>query len=93
MDLGGGTVLDLGVYCVQLLKLSIHGEEPSSISSKGSLNAEKTDRNTSSLFAYGDGCRMASISTHSELNMPCEANIFGSQGSIKLPFLLGPRED
>nr|ACO15385.1 Trans-1,2-dihydrobenzene-1,2-diol dehydrogenase [Caligus clemensi] len=86
MDLGGGTVLDLGVYCIQFLNLVFNGEEPTQILTTGSLNTEKTDRNVSSIFKYSDGARVGIISTHSEMNMPCEARVFGSKGSLTLKF-------
>nr|ACO12023.1 Trans-1,2-dihydrobenzene-1,2-diol dehydrogenase [Lepeophtheirus salmonis] len=89
MDLGGGTVLDLGVYCVQFLNLVFKGEEPIEILTTGSLNSEGTDKNISSIFKYGlNGGGIGIISTHSEINLPCEAKVIGSKGSltVKFPF-------
>jgi len=84
-ELGGGTVLDLGIYCVQLASLVFGGERPGQVLASGHLNQEGTDESTSTTLVYSGG-RTATLITHSRVKLPCEAIIIGTKGTMKLPF-------
>ena len=77
-ELGGGTVLDLGIYCVQLASLVFGGERPDKILASGHLNQEGTDESTSTTLVYSGG-RTATLITHSRVKLPCEVSLELSQ--------------
>lgn len=54
-SLGGGTILDIGVYCVQLASFVFGGEKPIRILSGGHLNEDGIDESTSSTLLYSRG--------------------------------------
>jgi len=83
MALGGGTVLDLGIYCVQLAQLAMGKEKPEKIIAGGHLGPEKVDESTSATLLYSGG-RTATLVTSAVVNMPCEGVIIGTKGTLKL---------
>jgi len=84
-ELGGGSVLDLGVYCVQLCQLVFGGEKPVSIQASGFLNSDGVDDAVSATLKYSEN-RIATINTHTRVQLPCEAFVVGTKGIIKIPF-------
>lgn len=81
--LGGGTILDLGIYGIQLACLIFNNEVPSSVHAAGCLNKEGVDQSISATFIY-EGNRTATIVTHALVDLPNEAYIIGTKGTIKL---------
>jgi len=81
-ELGGGSILDLGIYTVQLAQLIFGGEMPQVLSA-GHLGPEGCDENSSMTLIYSSG-RTASLVTHSRVNLPNEAFIIGTKGTLKL---------
>ncbi|MFW6303714.1 MAG: Gfo/Idh/MocA family protein [Candidatus Sumerlaeota bacterium] len=53
-ETGGGAVLDLGVYCISILR-HMAGEEPDAIHAVGSLNDEQVDISTSAALHFPSG--------------------------------------
>ena len=88
-ELGGGTVLDIGIYCAQLTSFVFCGEKPQKVISAGTLNDEGVDVSTSSTLVYSNG-KTATLITHAKVKLPNEAHIIGTKGTIKvkLPSLL-----
>lgn len=84
-DLGGGTVLDLGIYCIQLASLVFGGARPEKVVAGGHLGKGGVDESTSATILYKDG-KTATLLTHSRVALPCEALIVGTGGTMKLPF-------
>jgi dihydrodiol dehydrogenase / D-xylose 1-dehydrogenase (NADP) len=82
-ELGGGTVLDLGVYCTQFAAL-VFGERPERIIAGGCLNEEGVDSSTSSTLIFSGG-RTATLVTSAKVQLPNEAFAVGTKGIIKLP--------
>jgi dihydrodiol dehydrogenase / D-xylose 1-dehydrogenase (NADP) len=82
-ELGGGTALDIGLYCTQFTTLCFKGEEPVKILAAGHLNDDKVDLSTSTTILYSGG-RQATLVTHSQVELPCEAFVVGTKGTIKL---------
>ncbi|XP_043670921.1 trans-1,2-dihydrobenzene-1,2-diol dehydrogenase-like [Vespula pensylvanica] len=83
-SLGGGTILDLGVYCLQFVCMVFGNEMPHTIKAAGFLNEEGVDISTSATLLY-KGNRTATILTHSLLTLPNEAYIIGTRGTIRVP--------
>jgi len=81
--LGGGTVLDIGVYCINLILVALNGERPQEIKATGHLNADGVDESVSAALKFKDGVT-AVLTTHSLAQLPCDATITGTKGSIRL---------
>ncbi|XP_063985486.1 trans-1,2-dihydrobenzene-1,2-diol dehydrogenase-like [Diachasmimorpha longicaudata] len=82
--LGGGTVLDLGVYTIQLAQFIFDGEHPVSIKASGFLNNDGVDQSMSAIMLYSNN-RTATLMTHAFVTLPNEAHIIGTKGIIKIP--------
>ncbi|XP_011865832.1 PREDICTED: trans-1,2-dihydrobenzene-1,2-diol dehydrogenase-like [Vollenhovia emeryi] len=83
-ELGGGTILDLGVYCLQFANMVYGNEMPESIKAAGFLNEHGVDMSVSATLTY-KGNRTATIMTHALAKLPNEAYICGTKGTIKVP--------
>ena len=81
-ELGGGSILDLGVYTVQLAQLVYGGEEPA-VTASGHLGQEGCDESASISLTYSGG-RTATLVTHSRVNLPNQAIIIGTKGTLTL---------
>ncbi|XP_076296422.1 trans-1,2-dihydrobenzene-1,2-diol dehydrogenase [Lasioglossum baleicum] len=82
--LGGGTILDLGVYPIQFACLVYNHEVPQTVKASGCLNEDGVDISTSASLQY-KGNRTATVLFHSKVNMPNEAYVMGTKGMIKIP--------
>ncbi|VVC33299.1 Oxidoreductase, N-terminal,NAD(P)-binding domain,Oxidoreductase, C-terminal [Cinara cedri] len=82
-EVGGGSLLDLGIYTVHLVNAIFGPGKPESIVSKGILNSHGTDENMSAILKYPKG-KIAVISTHTKVKMDCSAYVYGTNGTIKL---------
>ncbi|OXA52541.1 trans-1,2-dihydrobenzene-1,2-diol dehydrogenase [Folsomia candida] len=82
-EFGGGSVLDIGIYCVQLAQYVFGGDNPVKIISGGHLNENLVDESTSTTLLYTNG-RTATLVTHTKCQMPNEACIIGTKGTLKL---------
>jgi predicted dehydrogenase len=80
-SLGGGSLLDVGIYPVymSLLVLGI----PTQIQSMARFTASGVDSYCSIMFDYGNDAK-ASLESTAEADTPIEAHIYGENGSIKL---------
>jgi len=81
-ELGGGSILDLGIYPIQLAQLVFGGEMPRVLSA-GHLGPGGCDDNSSITLVYSNG-RTATLVTHSRVHLPNEAFIIGTKGTLKL---------
>jgi len=82
-DMGGGTILDLGIYTVQIAQLAMQAEKPCKIAAIGHLNEEGVDVGISASMMYSKG-RSATIVTSSQAKLTCDAVIIGTEGMIKV---------
>ena len=82
-ELGGGTVLDLGVYCVQLASLAMGKVAPEKVIAGGHLGPGGVDESTSATVLYS-GNRTATLVTSSQVDLFDEAYIVGTKGTIKV---------
>lgn len=83
-DLGGGAVLDLGIYMLQLLHF-VYKEPPTDIMCTGHLSKSGVDESMSCAFKYRDG-RTATIAAHTRATMANRAEITGNKGTILVSF-------
>lgn len=81
--LGGGTILDLGVYTLQLIQYVYGCVEPEAVTAYGFLNEDGVDQSVSAVLKYKEG-KIALLSTHSRCLLPNEACIIGTKGTIKV---------
>lgn len=79
-DLGGGAVLDLGVYMLQLVQF-VYKDTPTDIVCTGHLSKAGVDESISCALKYTDG-RTATISAHTRATMTNKAEIVGTKGTI-----------
>eukprot|EP00090_Calanus_glacialis_P011589 TRINITY_DN19969_c0_g1_i1.p1 TRINITY_DN19969_c0_g1~~TRINITY_DN19969_c0_g1_i1.p1 ORF type:complete len:334 (-),score=99.93 TRINITY_DN19969_c0_g1_i1:36-1037(-) len=89
---GGGTVLDWGVYCIQMVLHVFGPEMPSRVVASGlELNEDGVDV-AMSVALYFSGSRMATFITDLRVDLPCEAHISSSGGQVKVaaPFWCPP---
>lgn len=80
--LGGGALLDLGVYPVSFAHLMLG--EPAKVQSWGRLTPEGVDENTGMLFGYDNGA-VALLSCGITTSGPVVASVSGPLGRIEVP--------
>jgi predicted dehydrogenase len=79
LALGGGALLDLGVYVVSFAQMLLG--DPERVVAAGSLFPSGADAEASLLLDYGDG-RTAALMTSLRNALPGQARIFGTTGWI-----------
>jgi predicted dehydrogenase len=84
-QLGGGTLLDIGVYVIAFAH-KIFGKEPARISSMAHIGKTGVDEQSSMIFGY-ESEAMASLNCSFRVEAPYEAAIFGTGGYIKIPHM------
>ncbi|XP_044751974.1 trans-1,2-dihydrobenzene-1,2-diol dehydrogenase-like isoform X2 [Coccinella septempunctata] len=90
-DLGGGAILDIGVYCLQFQQFVFRGLQPTKMVVNGSLTQDGVDGTTGALISYPGG-KLASITCSAEVKMPNEAIIVGTKGTLRIPNFWCPTE-
>ncbi|XP_046752526.1 trans-1,2-dihydrobenzene-1,2-diol dehydrogenase-like [Diprion similis] len=90
-DLGGGGILDLGVYVLQFVSFVYNGEKPISIKASGHLNEDGIDISMSATLLYKEG-RTATVMTHCHVELPNDAIIVGTKGTLRVPLFRCPTE-
>ncbi|CRK86429.1 CLUMA_CG000053, isoform A [Clunio marinus] len=81
-DLGGGVILDLGVYAIQFAQF-VFRSEPTSIIAKGKLNDEGVDAEVEIELKYSNG-GIARLKTSAVRELHNEGIVKGTKGSMKL---------
>ncbi|MBB3131435.1 putative dehydrogenase [Paenibacillus rhizosphaerae] len=85
-SLGGGALLDAGIYPVSFASM-IFGAEPEEVSSTAQIGSTGVDEQFSLLLSYGSG-KTAQLNGAIRLNMDNEACIYGTEGYIRIPSFL-----
>jgi predicted dehydrogenase len=89
LELGGGALLDLGVYVVSFAQMILG--TPGSVTAVGSLFPTGVDAEAALLLGYADG-RSAVLTTSLRNALPGQARVFGTTGWIDvLPRFHHPR--
>lgn len=83
-SLGGGSVLELGVYPIQFSQF-IFQSEPKSIKAKGTLNDDGIDLDMSAELNYG-GNKVGKISSSGVVTPNNTATIIGTKGTMTVKF-------
>lgn len=92
-EMGGGVTLAMGIYPVQLATLAMGGDKPLQVLAGGHLNNKGgVDETTSTCLVYSNG-RVASLSASMRADLPSEAFIVGTKGTIKVHFPMCCPED
>jgi predicted dehydrogenase len=79
LALGGGALLDLGVYVVSFAQMLLG--TPTSVTATGSVFPTGVDAEATMLLGYGDG-RSATLTTSLRHALPGQARVFGTAGWI-----------
>lgn len=79
-DLGGGTILDLGTYTIQLCQW-VFQKEPQSIKATGKLNEDGVDVEMAAEINYGDN-KVGKIKTSAVDNLCNTAEIIGTKSQL-----------
>ncbi|XP_036400183.1 trans-1,2-dihydrobenzene-1,2-diol dehydrogenase [Megalops cyprinoides] len=83
-ELGGGALLDIGVYCLQFALMVFDGEKPQSIQASGFCLHTGVDEAMVITLTFSRG-RMAVCICSISVQLPNEAVIVCTKGSIKIP--------
>lgn len=83
-SLGGGALLDIGIYNLGFMHMVMGDEKPVSFTSRYHISEYGTDDFSSILLTYPGG-KTASVTTAIGFNMAREGVIYGTEGSIYLP--------
>ncbi|KAG9348715.1 hypothetical protein JZ751_029032 [Albula glossodonta] len=83
-DLGGGAVLDLGIYCLQFVCLAFGGEKPESIQANGVKLDTGVDGTVVISLRFSRN-RMAICTCSITMELTNDAMIVGSKGTIRVP--------
>ena len=89
-ELGGGALLDVGVYCVSLASM-VFGGPPTKIASLAHLGETGVDEQSAFVLGHGGG-ELAVLYTAIRTGTAHEARIMGTEGSIYIPQFWHPQE-
>jgi predicted dehydrogenase len=78
-ELGGGALLDLGVYVVSFAQMLLG--DPDTVTATGSLFETGVDAEAALLLGWADG-RSATLTTSLRYGLPGQARVFGTAGWI-----------
>lgn len=81
--LGGGIMLDIGCYLVQLACLVFNHEKPERIFAHGSLHHTGVDKSLSILLGYKDG-RTAQLVARGDTSLANNVLIYGTNGNLEI---------
>jgi len=81
--LGGGALLDVGIYCVAYARM-VFGSAPAQIQSTAHLGETGVDEQSAYLFSYDSGA-FARMSSATRTQTAQRATISGTEGSIEVP--------
>jgi dihydrodiol dehydrogenase / D-xylose 1-dehydrogenase (NADP) len=83
LELGGGALLDVGVYAVSMASMAFGGAAPVEIRGSAHIGETGVDEQSGMLIRYPEG-RLAVLSCAVRTSTPQEASIFGTDGQIVL---------
>jgi len=81
LELGGGALLDVGVYCVSLASM-VFGT-PSRVTGMAQLGKSGVDELSAMIFGYKGG-ELAVLSTALNTSTPLEATFVGAEGRLRI---------
>lgn len=81
-ELGGGSLLDVGIYCLAF-SLLMMGQKPASVRSRLQIGDTGVDEMGAALLQFENGA-IANCTFGVQGEAPADAHIYGSQGQIRL---------
>ena len=88
-DMAGGSLLDVGVYCLNFAAMFL-GYDIESITAQADIDYD-VDCHTVATIKYKDG-RIASVSSALNVTKPATGYIYGTEGYITLPEFYGAKD-
>ncbi|OQR70662.1 trans-1 [Tropilaelaps mercedesae] len=88
-QLGGSSILDIGIYTINFAQLIFKDEYPAEVRAVGEISPEGVDIQTAIVLKYPSG-KLASLTTSVSADLPCEATVYGKNGFIKARTLHKP---
>ncbi|KRT81047.1 hypothetical protein AMK59_6050 [Oryctes borbonicus] len=83
-ELGGGGILDVGVYPMQFVQYVYRGLKPIKFVGRGHLNEHGTDDTAAAVIVYPNN-KIAVMSCSTKVLLPNEAIVVGTKGTIRIP--------
>uniref|UniRef100_A0A3B5LZU3 Dihydrodiol dehydrogenase, tandem duplicate 2 n=1 Tax=Xiphophorus couchianus TaxID=32473 RepID=A0A3B5LZU3_9TELE len=83
-ELGGGALLDLGIYCLQFINMVYNGEKPESIQASGICLETGVDETVAVNLKYSEN-RLATFTCSAGVQLHNDAIIGGTKGTIQVP--------
>lgn len=83
-ELGGGTMLDLGIYCLQFICMVYNGEKPECIQATGACQETGVDETVVVTLKFSNN-RLAVFTSSSVVQLPNSAIVVGTKGTIRIP--------
>ncbi|XP_047436433.1 trans-1,2-dihydrobenzene-1,2-diol dehydrogenase-like [Mugil cephalus] len=83
-ELGGGALLDVGIYCLQVILMVYNGEKPESIHAVGFCQDTGVDETVIVTMKFSKN-RMAVFTCSHGIELPNDVIIVGTKGIIRLP--------
>ncbi|KAM6980431.1 trans-1,2-dihydrobenzene-1,2-diol dehydrogenase [Aplochiton taeniatus] len=83
-ELGGGALLDIGIYCLQFICMVYSGEKPECIQANGVCLNTGVDESMVVSLKFSRG-RMATFTCSLAVELPNDAIIAGTKGTIRVP--------
>ncbi|KXJ25665.1 trans-1,2-dihydrobenzene-1,2-diol dehydrogenase [Exaiptasia diaphana] len=83
-ELGGGVLLDIGIYCLNMADIFFGGEKPQHISACGHKTSDDGVDYAITVTLLYSGNRMAQILASADTDLPNECIVCGSNGSVKI---------
>jgi predicted dehydrogenase len=89
--LGGGALLDAGVYPISMASMAFGGAKPEAVKGFLTMGETRVDEQFMGVVSFG-GERMASVSAAIRTSMQSDAWIYGAQGRIHMKDFVFGRE-
>uniref|UniRef100_A0A3Q2TVL0 Trans-1,2-dihydrobenzene-1,2-diol dehydrogenase n=1 Tax=Fundulus heteroclitus TaxID=8078 RepID=A0A3Q2TVL0_FUNHE len=83
-ELGGGALMSIGMYCLQFVCMVYNGERPESIQATGVCLETGVDETVIVTLKFSEK-RMAVFTYSSSIQLPNDAIIVGTKGTIQIP--------
>lgn len=83
-ELGGGALLDIGIYCLQFVLMVYDGEKPESVQATGVCLDTGVDESMVVTLKFSRE-RLAVCTCTVAVDLPNEAVILGTEGTIRVP--------
>jgi len=90
LNLGGGALLDAGIYPLSIISMVFGGKKPLDIKSQLFFGETGTDEEDAVILSYG-GSRIAFAAAATRTEMTNDAWIYGTRGMIHIPDFLRAR--